>query len=517
MSKPRNTTSRKWGSVGAAARHAPPYAVLMLAAIQGLGCVEKVTQTTQYAGDFQPVGLNGADAAAFGESEKRLSEVKWTVLEKKGPKTAWEQFGAKEFDQQPGQPPAKSARRKAKPAPATQEYMQIALPTPGSSPATQPTTRPATQPVVQTIMVPIVSEEGLPVQTVQLPDGKIRVIWSLRSLGGPLVTSSRDAQTARRNVVIAPPDLVPLVTVLQQQLGAAGTVIPLPRENTLVVTCDRMMKSSVLDLLSKLDVPPKQVEISARIFEVSRDFDFQQGARVLAKHIGDTATQSGLSTFDTQRLLDSVSQGNSYQGSVVTFMKAFETAGVSMEASFQVLADAGLLRLVSSPRMTVAAGQTGYMLAGQELPIQSANLVNNILQTTTQYKPVGVQLYITPQAVGDDRVRLHTISIVSSVSGFAPLPTLAGGTRSDAMINPIIESREAETAVTIEDGSTLVVSGLRMIRTTTRENKVPGLSEIPLLGWLFKNHRSQQQLTDLYFFVTPTLLHDDTETAAQAS
>ena len=50
--------------------------------------------------------------------------------------------------------------------------------------------------------------------------------------------------------------------------------------------------------------------------------------------------------------------------------------------------------------MTVAVGQTGYMLAGQELPIQSANIVNNVLQTATSYKPVGVQLYVTPQSVG---------------------------------------------------------------------------------------------------------------------
>ena len=44
------------------------------------------------------------------------------------------------------------------------------------------------------------------------------------------------------------------------------------------------------------------------------------------------------------------------------------------------------------------------------------------------------------------------------------------------------------------------------IRTTTRESKMPGLGDIPALGWLFKNHRSQKLQTDLYFFVTPTLL-----------
>ena len=51
-----------------------------------------------------------------------------------------------------------------------------------------------------------------------------------------------------------------------------------------------------------------------------------------------------------------------------------------------------------------------------------------------------------------------------------------------------------------------MISGLRMIRSTSREEKIPGLGDVPALGWLFKNHRTQQQLTDLYFFVTPQLL-----------
>ena len=138
--------------------------------------------------------------------------------------------------------------------------------------------------------------------------------------------------------------------------------------------------------------------------------------------------------------------------------------------SLQLLAESGMINVVCSPRMTVAVGQTGYMLAGQELPIQSANIVNNVLQTATTYKPVGVQLYITPQAVGPDRVKLHTISIVSACQGFSPLPTLDGTDRPPSvLINPIIDSREAETQVTVDDGDTLVISGLRMVRRPREE------------------------------------------------
>ncbi|MGE5611315.1 MAG: type II secretion system protein GspD [Bacillota bacterium] len=512
MKKSGNRITTKRGLLALRARRGVTCAALAFAITNISACVEKVQHSTQYVdeGDNRVVSGNSRrDASAFQSSEDQLSQVKWSVIERKGPKTAAEQFGFKQYKSSEGAPNDKTSGKGESPRPGpvvTHEYMRITVP--------MPSTQPTTQPTMQVISVPIVSEEGLPVDVVPLPDGKVRLIWKLRSYGGSSVTAGRDpAGTQRRNVTVAPADLVPLVTVLQQQLGPAGTVLPLPRENTLVVTCDRIMKSSVLDMLSKLDVPPRQVEIAARIFEVSRDFDFQQGARVLMKHLGETGSQNVISTFDTQRLLDSQANGSQFQGSVVSLMKTFEGAGINVETSFQLLADAGLLRVVSSPRMTVAAGQTGYMLAGQELPIQNATVSANVLQTTTQYKPVGVQLYITPQAIGANRVKLHAISIVSSVSGFAPLPTLTGGTSAQALINPVIESREAETAVTVDDGSTLVISGLRMIRTTTRENKVPGLGDLPLLGWLFKNHRSQQQLTDLYFFVTPTLL-DGEETAS---
>src|SRR6185295_10756697 len=97
------------------------------------------------------------------------------------------------------------------------------------------------------------------------------------------------------------------------------------------------------------------------------------------------------------------------QGAVLRLMKVFQEAGISVDGTFQLMQDSGLITVVASPRMTVAAGQTGYMLAGQELPIQSQSIVNSAAQTTTTYKPVGVQLYITPQAMGHDSVKLHAI------------------------------------------------------------------------------------------------------------
>lgn len=436
------------------------------------------------------------DTRANDAADERLSDTDWKQLEKLGPRPIWEQLALKKK--------AKLHHKRQRGGSViTARTADHADDTSGDA-ATQPTTGPATGPTTRPMGD--YAETELPVEIVELPDGKLRMVWVLQSIGGTTIKSDRNKGTTRRDVEVVVPDLTPLVTVITPALGPGGTVIPLPRENTLVITCAKEVKASVLDLLATLDVAPRQVQITAKIFEVSRDFDFQQGSNLLLNRLASDGTQSAISNFSAKRFLESVGGSTPAQGSVLRLMQAFSDAGVSVDLSFQLLADAGMINVVSSPRMTVAVGQTGYMLAGQELPIQSANIINNVLQTATSYKPVGVQLYVTPQAVGPNRVKLHTISIVSSVSGFSILPSMEGHNTPRTLMNPIIDSREAETAVTVEDGSTLVISGLRMIRTTSREEKVPGLGDMPVLGWMFKNHRTQQQQTDLYFFLTPTLL-----------
>ena len=457
-------------------------------------------------------GSRRRDTAAYDESADSLTDSDWAALEKLGPRPMWEALEAKRKKSR-GIHAARPVDRQApssQPAPGPKPA--LVLRPPGVGPvATQPSTQPTTNPAAAAPAVQL-DESDLPVAVTELPDGRLRIIWVLRSFGGSAVKTSRDPNTSRRTVELTPPDLAPLVTVLTPHLGPGGSITPLPKENTLVITCDKSARPSLVDLLSRLDVPARQVEITAKIFEVSHDFDFQQGSELVLSRLASDGSQQLASTFSAKRFLDSATGGGAngapVQGSVLKLMQVFADAGIGIDFSFQLLAEAGLIRVVSAPRMTVAVGQTGYMLAGQELPIQSANFVNNALTTATSYKPVGVQLYITPQSSGQDRIKLHTISIVSAVSGFAPLPTMDGARSPRLLLNPIIDSREAETAVTIHDGDTLVISGLRMIRVTTRENKIPWLGDVPLLGYLFKNHRSQQQLTDLYFFLTPTILED---------
>ena len=96
--------------------------------------------------------------------------------------------------------------------------------------------------------------------------------------------------------------------------------------------------------------------------------------------------------------------------------------------------------------------------------------------------------------------------MVSAISGFAPLPSLKGSEINAQLMNPVLDSRQAETRVEVAHGSTLAFGGLRMARQIGREEKIPILGDAPGIGNLFKSKRRQKKMSDLYFFVTPHLI-----------
>ena len=410
---------------------------------------------------------------AYDSARKDLSQAQWKILERYAPRSVWERIRERRAD-------IEASRRKVRPARAADK---------------KPTTQPAKLPDV-------------PTET--LASGQIQMYYRIRHYGGAKVTASKATGLSRRTITVSPGDMTTLASLVTKRLAGKGTVSVLPGDQVLVITCAPAMKKSVLTLLARVDVPTPQVEITARIFEVQHDMDFQMGVKLLVKYLGGDDQGIGAAFFsaeDFAKTMMNPATGANVQdpGSAMRLVNAFGDSGWSTDVTIQAMAKTGLIKLVSSPRMTVTVGNTGYVLAGQELPIQSAILSNdNVVTTQLTYKPIGVQLYVTPQVIGTGSVKLHVVTVASEITGFKTLTAIGGATAP--AINPILDTREAESYVAVPDGAALVIGGLRRVRTVTRENKVPLLGDIPILGWLFKSHRSQTQITDLYFFVTPRII-----------
>jgi len=466
-------------------RSATVFCVLVLIAS---GCTESVQQYVKLAGWSQspdkPVVISGAsesDAAAFGGSFREMSKADWRVLEGIAPRPIWDRL-ARMQDQAAGRgrPTKISETRVVK--------------TPAAPPQKIPVTR--------------------------LLDGNVRFFYVFKHIGGPKITTSQNPETKERKITAVAADLKPITALLAQNLGTKAAITPLPGRNGLSVTCDPKVMNDVLAIISDADTPPRQVEISARIFEVSHDFDFQYGAKTVINHITSDNTQAVGSAFSARNFVDAVADptvGNLPDpGGAMRLIQIMEKAGVRLDLTFQALVSSGMVKVVAAPRMTVDSGQTAYMQAGQEMPVETAEVHQADVVVTRKlvYKPIGVQLHVTPQATGTDSVKLHVVTSLSAVSGFSPLPTLDSAfTLNQTLVNPIIDSREAITHVTIRDRNTLVIGGMKMIRKVSRESKIPGLGDIEFFEWLFKNERSQRQVNDLYFFVTPRLIRANSQTA----
>ncbi len=462
----------------------------VLAAVLASGCNESIRQYVElgewYRKPDNPMIISGQpdeDLNAYRGSFDELSEADWRALERVAPRPIWQKIADLQETFTGGDQTA-----------------------PG---------RLVEQAGAETAAASAPEENEIPpdMATTMLPNGKMRIFYPLRNYGGPTISTKEDRDTQERSITKNPTDLAPLAALIGQDLGENGTVTPMPNKNALVITCVPEMKDSVLTFLAEADRQPNQVEITARIFEVSHDFDFQYGAKTIIQHIASDNKQGLATAFSAKDFANAVIDplaGNVVDpGGALRLMQVLQDAGITLDATFEALASTGLIKVVAAPRMTVDAGQTASMEAGQELPIETA-IIRNEGRLVTQklvYKPIGVKFYITPQAVGTGTIKLHVITSLSAISGFSPLPTLESGFESHRqLINPTIDTREAETYVTISDGNTLVIGGMKMVRTVSRESKVPWLGDTEALGWLFKNQRSQKQVNDLYFFVTPKII-----------
>lgn len=155
--------------------------------------------------------------------------------------------------------------------------------------------------------------------------------------------------------------------------------------------------------------------------------------------------------------------------------------------------------LLSTPSVTTMDNQQASLLVGQQVPVTTGEALSNNFDNqfrTVQRQNVGVQLDVKPQINAGGTVKLALRQEVSSVAG--PV----SNNSSDLIIN----KREIQTTVTVDDGDVLVLGGLLDDNERRTIEKVPLLGDIPLLGNLFKSKARTRNKTNLMVFIRPTIL-----------
>lgn len=175
----------------------------------------------------------------------------------------------------------------------------------------------------------------------------------------------------------------------------------------------------------------------------------------------------------------------------------FRVGGGSLTA--QVLIEAletqGMARTLAEPNLTALSGQEASFLAGGEYPIPVVEDGN----VTIQYKPFGVELAFTPRVLEDNVINLALEAAVSSLDGTNTVSI--GGSVVNAF-----RRRSTQTTVELRDGESFAIAGLLEDDFRSGSTAVPWLSELPILGALFRSVNYQRSQTELVIIITAHLV-----------
>jgi type IV pilus assembly protein PilQ len=305
-------------------------------------------------------------------------------------------------------------------------------------------------------------------------------------------------------------------------LSTRGSVIAEARTNQLFVTDVPSRLEQVQSLISKLDIPVRQVLIEARIVEASDTFGKSLGVRLGGSDLrgvrggdagyaiggnnrialGGTYNAVSATTGETvSTALDTVSTtfvnlpaigqgGFSPSTFAISLFSAAANRFLNLELS--ALEADGKGKLVSSPRV-VTADQTKAMIEqGTEFPYQQATSSG---ATAVVFRRATLKLEVTPQITPEGNIILD-LDINKDSRG----ETTAAGIA--------INTKKVKTQVLVENGGTVVIGGIFELVESETEARVPLLGDIPIAGNLFKQRSRNANKQEMLVFITPKMISD---------
>ena len=335
-----------------------------------------------------------------------------------------------------------------------------------------------------------------------------RELAEQQALAGALVVLAKPLSYARAA------DLADLIT--QAVLSERGQVQIDVRTNTLIITDLQNSLTAAEELIDTLDRPEPQVEIEARIVQARQSYARELGVQWgisgrVAPDIGNTTPLSfpnrGNLTgrvggsqgpfpvdgraLETETTGTAVDLGAPGRTSALGLTLGSVDGSLNLDIVLSAAEGEGQVEILSNPRITTQNNVQATIIQGDQIPIQTVS--NNTV--TVQFKDAALRLAVTPQITAADTVIMQ----IEIDNDFANFGEAVNG------IPPIVTQR-AITTVQVANGDTTVIGGIYESDRQRRNDRVPGLSRIPLLGWLFRRETDAENTDELLIFLTPYIV-----------
>lgn len=259
---------------------------------------------------------------------------------------------------------------------------------------------------------------------------------------------------------------------------------------------------TVVNLLEMTN--PDQINIEAMFVEVNTNDAKNLGITYAGRSLSDSGNNDSIQTASAGTFYASESYKNSQRrssGGHWYNSNWLFTHFSKITAEIHALIENGKARIVSRPNVTTMSGKDAKILIGGEIPYESSNGYGT---TTTDFKDYGIGLDLHAPTV--DRDGNITTELETQVSRL----DWANAVTKDGYRMPGLVTRTAYTTVNIPSGMTMVIGGLLDSDDATTIQKVPLLSNIPILGELFKYHNKSRQKTEIVVLITPRVVSEET-------
>ncbi len=285
-----------------------------------------------------------------------------------------------------------------------------------------------------------------------------------------------------------------------------GNIIVDTRTNTLILTDLRSNVDEMQELIDILDEKSPQVLIESRIVQISKNYAKDLGiVWGLTGAIAPKGTTKG--NFNSQKGEIDItnSSGNKGVGNPLINMGTTAAAtsgigviagnviaGLDLDIRLSAMESDGRGRILSAPKVMTVDHKEAQISSGRTIPYETTSE----LGTATAFVDAEISLTVTPHVTSDGNVLLD-IRATKNAADFA---------NQDGNGNPTITTNEAMSQVIVPNGGTTVLGGIFEQSKNEAQKKVPFLADIPILGWLFQNTDTDDEISELLIFITPTIV-----------
>lgn len=327
----------------------------------------------------------------------------------------------------------------------------------------------------------------------------------------------------------------PSVALAEGDVDVVAEVV----SNSLIISATPQYLPEVMEVIERLDRRPPMVKVKVLIAEVDlnslEEFGvevgvqdsllFDRGTVVGADggitgigfpfnapntpinavaQLPETLAGQALTNFGTGRLSSTSGQS----GLVLS------AGNDSINVLIRALKTRNCLRVLSKPHVVTLENLQGRIAVGQQIPRITASNQNALgggVQNSVEDVDVGVILEMTPRVSPDGMIVLFVNAVKSSLDIGAPGVAVAVDAMGNAVTQQPINSTSAQTTIMARSGQTVAFSGLIQETKTHSEVGIPVLSDLPLVGPLFKFQSDSAQRTELLIIMTPYIVDGEDE------